>query len=731
MATIVLTAVGTMIGGPFGASIGALIGRQIDGAIFRGPTREGPRLKELDVTTSSYGHAIGRHYGQMRVAGTVIWATDLVEHRETSGGGKGQPKVANYSYSLSFAVALASRPIDRVGRIWADGNLLRGAGGDLKTGGRMRLYRGLADQPRDPLMQAALGDQCPAYRGCAYVVFEDLQLADFGNRIPALTFEVFAGSGANLIADLVAEVPGITIDAADAQFPELTGFTHDGGTLGDIVTLAGQLRPLRTIGTGDTLRIAGDDMMPASLPTLPEATAWDDGDFGEQAGTAHTHNAGAKAGTIALRYYDTARDYQPGLQYSDGVAGLAAQNATVDFPGALNAPQARLLARRMATRLRQGGETMAWRCTGIDPAILPGALVHVPDTPGIWRVRTWEWRAGGVELELTRHTAMQIAPGTVDPGQGWSPPDRLPQPSSLRVFELPWDGNGSSATRQIFAAAGAPTGLWSGAELFSVVDESLIPIGHSGTARAISGTLLTPLNPGQPFRFASEATLELQLEDAEAQLSPASVAALAQGANRALLGDELVQFTNAESLGQGRWRLHGLLRGRGGTEIAAQASHPVGTRFTLLDNRLTAIDPDRIAPSTAAEIAAIGLADTDPVIATLENAGISQRPLTPVHPRITHDAEGALHLGWTRRARGGWHWRDEVEQPLIEQRESYDIGLGPVDAPLRLWATDTPALTLDAATLAALAADHPGAPLWVRQRGSLALSPPLLLTRLP
>ena len=30
----------------------------------------------------------------------------------------------------------------------------------------------------------------PAYRGTAYAVFDGLQLKDFGNRIPNLTFEV-------------------------------------------------------------------------------------------------------------------------------------------------------------------------------------------------------------------------------------------------------------------------------------------------------------------------------------------------------------------------------------------------------------------------------------------------------------------------------------------------------------------------------------------------------------
>src|SRR5262249_12821489 len=33
-------------------------------------------------------------------------------------------------------------------------------------------------------------DNTPAYRGLAYVVFEDFPLADYGNRIPNFTFEV-------------------------------------------------------------------------------------------------------------------------------------------------------------------------------------------------------------------------------------------------------------------------------------------------------------------------------------------------------------------------------------------------------------------------------------------------------------------------------------------------------------------------------------------------------------
>src|SRR6476469_6052570 len=117
MATLLLTAVGTAIGGPIGGAIGALAGHSIDGAVMGGGKREGPRLKELAVTTSSYGQPIARHHGRMRAAGPVIWATDLVEHNTKGVGKKGQPSATAYAYSSSFAVALSSRPIASVGRV--------------------------------------------------------------------------------------------------------------------------------------------------------------------------------------------------------------------------------------------------------------------------------------------------------------------------------------------------------------------------------------------------------------------------------------------------------------------------------------------------------------------------------------------------------------------------------------------------------------------------------------
>src|ERR1051325_1331258 len=99
MATLILTTVGGAIGGPVGAALGGLLGRAIDRAALKPKGRQGPRLDELKVQTSSYGTPIPQIFGTMRVAGTVVWATDLKETRSKQGGGKGQPSTTTYSYS--------------------------------------------------------------------------------------------------------------------------------------------------------------------------------------------------------------------------------------------------------------------------------------------------------------------------------------------------------------------------------------------------------------------------------------------------------------------------------------------------------------------------------------------------------------------------------------------------------------------------------------------------------
>ena len=149
---------------------------------------EGPRLAELDVQASTEGASIPRLYGRARLAGQIIWATRFRGGERDRGRGR-QGRAAGatttFSYFANFAVGLCEGPIARIGRIWADGKLLDQAAFTF------RVYRGDEAQEADSLIVAKEGGEAPAYRGTAYVVFERMPLADFGNRIPQLSFEVF------------------------------------------------------------------------------------------------------------------------------------------------------------------------------------------------------------------------------------------------------------------------------------------------------------------------------------------------------------------------------------------------------------------------------------------------------------------------------------------------------------------------------------------------------------
>ncbi len=725
MATLVLTALGTAIGGPIGGAIGALIGQQADAMIFAGSGRQGPRLRELSVSSSSYGQPLPRHFGRMRVPGAVIWSTDLIESKRKQKGRKGQPSTTVYSYSASFAIALSSTPLVRLGRIWADGNLLRGAQDDLKVGGKLRFYAGFGDDPVDPLIAGDKGASAPAFRDCAYVVFEDLELGDFGNRIPALSFEIFAHGGDSSVS-LARMVPG-AMSETGATIAHARGFADEGGALASTLAAIDEVIPLVCTSGKDGLRVALRKADAAPVLTLPAQLAWRER---AQEEGRHKQRAGAPAREpAALRYYDEERDYQPGVQRALGSRRFG-RELMLELPATMVAGDARQLANDRANRARWQNETIQWRIGQLDPRLQPGDVVRVPDTPGMWFVRSWEWLDRGVELMLERVPPSLMAQPPGDPGTANPPSDQTLPQTSLCAFEVPADSGAGASTPLIFAAASAANSAWRGAALYRVQGSTLIPLGTSGTVRAVMGALAEPLAPSLALVFEAGASLTLDLVADDLAFTDTDIEGLAMGANRLLVGGEAIQFARAEPLGEGRWRLRGLLRGRGGTEPEAAAGHAAQTTVVLLDDSLVPLDPVEVPPIASTRIAAIGTGDADAVIAPLTNPGLSRRPLTPVHPRTLVDPTGDWELCWTRRARGHWRWDDGVDVPLVEEQEAWVAGYGPTTAPFVAWSLGEARLRLSQAERAELLATFGPAAIWVKQVGTFDHSHALRLAEI-
>ena len=135
MAALVLStagaAAGTAVFGPAGAIagrlVGAIAGNAIDHALFanRGEvSRDGPRLADLEVMASTAGAPIPRIYGRARLAGQVIWATNLEEvcqhqfaARPAAGKGTGGGSPVDHDHDHLFLLCqFGGGPVRRTDR---------------------------------------------------------------------------------------------------------------------------------------------------------------------------------------------------------------------------------------------------------------------------------------------------------------------------------------------------------------------------------------------------------------------------------------------------------------------------------------------------------------------------------------------------------------------------------------------------------------------------------------
>lgn len=206
---IIGNAIAPGVGGVIGAGLGTFAASQLFPPEFPNETVAQPLLGDLSVQTSTYGDAIPYLWGTARVAGNIIWSTDIIPQKHTQtisqGGGKGggggpQRTNVTYTYSVSLAVALCRGPITGIRRVYADKVVIFDPENpSLDDPLNFTLYEGTAIQKPDPDIEAAEGvGLTPAMRGVAYVTMIQLQLDRFNNRVPNFSFEVVQG-GTNAI----------------------------------------------------------------------------------------------------------------------------------------------------------------------------------------------------------------------------------------------------------------------------------------------------------------------------------------------------------------------------------------------------------------------------------------------------------------------------------------------------------------------------------------------------
>ncbi len=697
MATIILGTIGRFIGGPIGGAIGSVLGQVVDSSIFGSKAIQGPRLKELGVQTSGYGSNIPAVYGAVRIAGSVIWATDLIESKSKSGGGKGRPKTVSYSYSVSFAVALSCRPSLRIGRIWADGNLLRGAAGDFKTTTGFRFYSGHGDQALDPLIASAHGvGACPAFRGISYAVFEDMQLADFGNRIPSLTFEVFERDGDVLASAVASDISGGQISSESAE--KIAGYALEGSDARS--ALSPLIENLPVILRPEAGDLGMHDWNSAALRTsaIDIAISADRSEF--RLPRRIRGPSGKLPHAVALRHYEPARDFQTGVQRSQ-ISDTGRVAVQIDFPVSLDANAARRLADLQLLQTHKSRDQWTGYAASGENALKAGDWIADPDADGRWQIAEIEHQLGASRISARRSvSAYQERRYTADAGQSLPSPDVQAGLTQLALMDLPaLDSNDTTQPIVAIAAAGTAPG-WRSAALSVLTPNGLSDIGITA-APAVMGTTTDILPPHSPYLLDKQSVLTVQLLHQGMALPPGTGDPVSSGASLCWIGGELIRAGHAQFVGANQYLLTMLQRGCYGTEYAI-SDHKAGETFVLLEaDSIRGVDNGFANIGTSLTVEALGIGDFAPVPASIQVRGLAVRPFAPVHGGIERAADGALKLSWVRRTRIQAGWQDNVDVPMIEGNLQYEISISRNGLSVALAYADAGEMLISAAQLTA------------------------------
>jgi hypothetical protein len=128
------------------------------------------------------------------------------------GSQKSIHHTVSYSYFATFAIAICQGQIDGIEKIWVDEQLI-----DLSKY-NYRLYVGSQTQGADPSIAKHHGAKTCAFRDLAYIVFKDLPLTDFDNKIPQFAFEVIRKVRVNEVKTVEDLVKSIILIPGSGEF---------------------------------------------------------------------------------------------------------------------------------------------------------------------------------------------------------------------------------------------------------------------------------------------------------------------------------------------------------------------------------------------------------------------------------------------------------------------------------------------------------------------------------
>lgn len=354
---------------------------------------------------------------------------------------------------------------------------------------------------------------------------------------------------------------------------------------------------------------------------------------------------------MTVNYYDVARDYQQGTQSAKRKAGpfptmWTAKEDVVDLPIAWDADSAKQCADKllkMAWANRTGVMfALPWRYLKYDPT----DVINITLANGsVYNLRLTEFNIG-VDFKIEASSVTESATAYVSTARGAvveAPPQTLAGDGSAFPFVIntplirdeDFTTNGLSVC---YISAGTNEVTFGGTVVYMDDGIDYRAIGVI-SGQTVSGYAVTSLPPTTSHESTDETTvLRVRLSDPSMELESVTQDDMLNfDANAAIVGEEIIQFRDAELLPNGEWALTGILRARRGTNYAVNG-HSSGERFLILDTNSTGKfqrPPESYITTRAFKAAPFSVSLADVVPTTVSLIPRDLMPYTPEDVRIS------------------------------------------------------------------------------------------------
>lgn len=608
------------------------------------------------------------------------------------------------------------------------------AGGYIPGTGGITFYLGTDTQTPDPFMTSRLGaGNVPGYRGLTYCMIKDLELVNYGNRIPNISAEILFDPGPVALSEIVAALmtePGYEPTQYDVSALTLTMID---GVEFDQEVYKESLHKLMALYLFDSAEVDGQiifkfrDGLPVVSIPIDDVGALADTTTQEPRLTETLTDEQQVPETVWIRYYDPLKQFDQAAQYSKRISqpyasalleNPAVENSRLQITMDVPISQDGVTVRQQADKVLYSLWSDRFHATlKLPPKYIqldPTDIIEIPYQNDFVLIRlaqvdrgaAWPLQLSGVSHDY-HHS---VATGGSGPGSGGSPPPADTPPGTVLVLlDCPFIEDADSHDVQdtgIYFALGTTlnTGLffdvashqWHGGTVYRSTDNvAFDQIGKTNVAafRGVAKNIL-PAPTSAPWVFDDSHTLTVTWTgyDATLQIGPGQVpmtltdSELTDGhENLAALikGDgslELLQFGHVTNNGDGTLTFSHLIRGVRGTETMA-AGHAIGDVFVVLTGAEGHADLPLGDRNINRYYVALsdGLSPDFSMPTTEKTVSRDLMPYAPTQIGGYIDAFGNIIISWARRTRlGASNWAAgtiAAGGPLSEEFEEYEIDI--------------------------------------------------------